>query len=367
MTENGPCTPNEDGTGTVNNPYSWNTNANIMWIDQPANVGFSYGAAGDDDHDEAEVSEDMYNFLQAFFEENNQFLPNEFYVFGESYGGHFVPAISKRIFDGNNNNEGAKINLAGFGIGNGLTDPVIQYNYYAEMANFNTYGIKAVSDEVYDQMVKDQPTCTKLAQACQRDPSKCVAADDYCNLKETSPYYATGLNPYDIRVPCGDNSLCYNMTTTETFFNLESTRQALHVSDKAPKKWVECNNKVNAGFMGDWMRDYATDYVTPMIEGGIRALIYAGDVDFICNWMGNKAWTRALQWSGHNDFNTCNDHDWTYGSDKTKGGLVRSVPAKSGGGSLTFLQVFEAGHMVPMDQPEAALALLNDFITNTPF
>ena len=40
-----------------------------MWIDQPANVGFSYGAAGDDDHDEAEVSEDMYNFLQAFFEE----------------------------------------------------------------------------------------------------------------------------------------------------------------------------------------------------------------------------------------------------------------------------------------------------------
>ena len=60
-----------------------------------------------------------------------------------------MPAISKRIFDGNNNGEGAKINLAGFGIGNGLTDPVVQYQYYAEMANFNSYGIKTVSDDVY--------------------------------------------------------------------------------------------------------------------------------------------------------------------------------------------------------------------------
>ena len=368
MTENGPCTPNEDGTGTVNNPFSWNTNANIMWIDQPANVGYSYGAAGDDDHDEDEVSEDLYNFLQAFFEANNQFLANEFYVFGESYGGHFVPAISKRIFDGNNNGDGAKINLAGFGIGNGLTDPVIQYQYYPEMAMNNTYGIKTVSEEVYEDMVKHVPTCTKMAEACQRDNTKCVPADDYCNMKETSPYYATGLNPYDIRKPCGASGLCYNMTTTETFFNLESTRDALHVSDKAPKQWVECNNKVNAGFMGDWMRDYATDYVTPMLEGGVRALIYAGDTDFICNWMGNKAWTRALHWSGHEQFDSSLDYDWTYGDhNDIKGGKVRSAPAKEGDGSLTFLQVFEAGHMVPMDQPEAALALFSTFIQNRPF
>merc|ERR1711965_674328 len=107
----------------------------------------------------------------------------------------------------------------------------------------NTYGIKTVSEEVYEDMVKHVPTCTKMAEACQRDNTKCVPADDYCNMKETSPYYATGLNPYDIRKPCGASGLCYNMTTTETFFNLESTRDALHVSDKAPKQWVECNNK----------------------------------------------------------------------------------------------------------------------------
>jgi len=367
MTENGPCTPTPDGLDTVNNPYSWNNNANIMWIDQPANVGYSYGAPGgqDMDHDQGEVSEDMYNFLQAFFEANGQLLPNEFYVFGESYGGHFVPAISKRIFDGNNNNEGLKINLAGLGVGNGLTDPVIQYQYYPEMAMNNTYGIKTVSEDVYSSMLEHVPRCKQMAEACQKDNSKCEAADDYCNMKETSPYYATGLNPYDIRKPCGESSLCYDMTSTETFLNLQSTKDALHVSDKI-KTWTECNNVVNAGFMGDWMRDYAQE-ISPMLEDNIRVLIYAGDTDFICNWMGNKAWTKALDWTGHTEFESAKDEDWTYGSASTKGGKVRSAPAAKGKGSLTFLQVFEAGHMVPMDQPEAALALYESFIQNKAF
>jgi len=366
MTENGPCTPTADGQSTVNNPFSWNNNANIMWIDQPADVGYSYSPYEDDmDHNQQEVSDDMYNFLQAFFEAHGKYLPNEFYVFGESYGGHYVPAISRRVYDGNSNREGLHINLAGFGVGNGLTDPVIQYQYYAEMAMNNTYGIKCVDEGTYSDMVAHIPNCVKLATACQADASKCAIADDYCNMSETSPFYATGLNPYDIRVPCGANSLCYNMTSTETFLNLKSTRDALHVMPEV-KEWVECNNVVNAGFQGDWMRDYATE-IAPMLENNIRALIYAGDVDFICNWIGNKAWTRALEWSGHDAFDSAKDKDWTYGDKKVKGGVVRSAAAKAGTGSLTFLQVFEAGHMVPMDQPEAALELFNGFIQNKPF
>ena len=33
--ENGPCSVNDDATGTVTNPYSWNSKANILWLDQP--------------------------------------------------------------------------------------------------------------------------------------------------------------------------------------------------------------------------------------------------------------------------------------------------------------------------------------------
>ena len=43
LSENGPCKASADGLTTENNPFSWNTNANIMWVDQPSNVGYSYG------------------------------------------------------------------------------------------------------------------------------------------------------------------------------------------------------------------------------------------------------------------------------------------------------------------------------------
>lgn len=74
-----------------------------------------------------------------------------------------------------------------------------------------------------------------------------------------------------------------------------------------------------------------------------------------------------LTWSGKKSFNSATDSAWLYGEKGVDGGLVRSAKASSGTGSLTFLQVYEAGHMVPMDQPEAALDMLNTFLQNKPF
>lgn len=104
-----------------------------------------------------------------------------------------------------------------------------------------------------------------------------------------------------------------------------------------------------------------------MLEDGIRVLIYAGDVDFICNWIGNKAWTTQLNWSGKASFNAAKDADWTAAGSNAPNGQVRSASAARGDGSLTFLQVYEAGHMVPMDQPAVALSMLNTFLQNEHF
>eukprot|EP01036_Dinobryon_divergens_P023809 gene23809-32198_t len=368
LSENGPCKVTADGLSTENNPFSWNSKANIMWVDQPAQVGFSYGAKlVDNDHNEDEVAEDMYNFLQAFFVGHPEYLKSDFFVFGESYGGHYAPAVASRIYKGNQNKEGLTINLKGVGIGNGLTDPLIQYQYYPEMAMNNSYNIKTVSEEAYQSMVDHLPRCKSLAQACQVNTSACVLADDYCNEFETTPYYKSGLNPYDIRKECGSNSLCYDFSNIETFLNLKSTREALHVSPKV-QQWKSCNNAVNAQFSSDWMKNYQ-QVIPAMIEDGVRVLIYAGDVDFICNWIGNKAWTQELTWTGKKAFNAEDDHEWSYTSaDKSVwGGLARTARARTGGGSLTFLQVFEAGHMVPMDQPAAALEMLKAFTANQAF
>lgn len=368
LAENGPCSISADGQSTIDNPFSWNSNANIMWVDQPAMVGYSYGAKIVDlDHNESQVGEDMYWFLQEFYKEHKEFKNNELYIFGESYGGHYAPSVASRVYLGNKNKDGDYINLAGVGVGNGLTDPVIQYQYYPVMAMNNSYNIKTVSEEAYAKMMSHVPTCTKLAQACQLNTTLCEPADEYCQMTETMPYYNTGLNPYDIRKPCGDSDLCYDFSNIEVFLNKPEVRTALHVSDKV-EKWESCNTKVNAGFLSDWMRNYQ-QVLVPMLEDNINVLIYAGDVDFICNWIGNKAWTLELPWTGKKNFNAANDLNWNYtkAGSNVVGGRVRSAKAIKGTGSLTFLQVYEAGHMVPLDQPEAALSLLNTFIQKKSF
>ena len=85
LSENGPCTVNADLSTTLN-PYSWTESVNMLWIDQPTGVGFSYGASQDYLHDEAGVGENMYQFLQAFFQAHPEYAANDFYVTGESYG-----------------------------------------------------------------------------------------------------------------------------------------------------------------------------------------------------------------------------------------------------------------------------------------
>lgn len=48
---------------------------------------------------------------QAFFKEHPQFVKNDFYITGESYAGHYIPALASRVHRGNKNKEGTHINL----------------------------------------------------------------------------------------------------------------------------------------------------------------------------------------------------------------------------------------------------------------
>jgi carboxypeptidase C (cathepsin A) len=67
------------------------------------------------------------------------------------------------------------------------------------------------------------------------------------------------------------------------------------------------------------------------------------------------AWTLALDWKGKDEFNAAKEHDWQ------GKGLARAAKG------LTFLQVYDAGHMVPADKPEAALEMLTTFLANEAF
>lgn len=89
----------------------------------------------------------------------------------------------------------------------------------------------------------------------------------------------TGLNPYDIRKQCGSRPLCYDFSNVETFLNLDSTRDALHVT-KESGSWQSCNMGINLKFHTDWMKDFSP-YIADLLNDGIPALIYAGG-EWVC-------------------------------------------------------------------------------------
>lgn len=48
---------------------------------------------------------------QAFFAEHPEYANNDFYITGESYAGHYIPAFASRVHQGNKAKEGIHINL----------------------------------------------------------------------------------------------------------------------------------------------------------------------------------------------------------------------------------------------------------------
>ena len=77
--------------------------------------------------------------------------------------------------------------------------------------------------------------------------------------------------------------------------------------------------------------------------------------DYICNWLGNQAWAQAMNWTHQADFVKAPANNWT-----VAGTAAGTLQTSNG---FSFLRVFDAGHMVPRDQPEHALAMLNAFIS----
>ena len=123
--------------------------------------------------------------------------------------------------------------------------------------------------------------------------------------------------------------------------------------------WQSCDTLVNIRLEADWMKDYQQKIVGP-IESGVRGLIYAGDLDFICNWLGNQAWSLALPWKGQKKFASTDPVEW-----KVDGKAAGTIRQAKGMSNFTFVRVYDGGHMVPMDKPPAALQLVNQFITDT--
>lgn len=95
--------------------------------------------------------------------------------------------------------------------------------------------------------------------------------------------------------------------------------------------------------------------VTEILNAGLDVLVYSGDKDFICNWRGGEAWTNKVDWNSAADYAKVDYADWNVNGKAA--GHLKSYK------NLKFLRVYDAGHMVPMNQPVNALQMLKEFIT----
>lgn len=182
LMENGPCLVNQDGTSTNINPYSWTEVAHVLYLDQPSNTGYSYGI--NDDANSDMTAEDTYYFLQHFFQTvGKKYKDLPLFITGESYAGHYIPAISYRIVEGNQGIATKKkhekdendqssvvllhINLAGLAIGNGAINREVQLQYRAEMAYHNSHNIQLVNETMYQKMKAQQDVCGRDVHQCK--------------------------------------------------------------------------------------------------------------------------------------------------------------------------------------------------------
>lgn len=355
--ENGPYHIADDLSLSLN-PYSWNSNATVIWIDQPAGSGFSYQDVNSvGPFNEMQVADDVYHFLQGFLTQYPQYRDLPFFITGESYAGHYIPSVATRILEGNNDPSYETIELEAIAIGNGLVNPAVQYEQYLPFIAAQNV-LPATSLAI---MAAGLPACEKAIATCAQNTTigllGCLTAMGTCNGAEVLPFTLSGLNPYDVREKCAVPPLCYNFTNVELFLAQPVVQAALGVTGHT---WQSCNRIVELELVlaGDWMRDLSVE-IPDILSSDVRVVVYSGEFDFVCNWYGGFAWTTGLVWTGQFDFVNAQNTTWMY-----EGNVAGSSRTAQG---FTFVRVKDAGHMVPLNQPERALDMLNRIISGEPF
>ena len=105
-TENGPWVMKTFGTTFERNPYSWNNKANVLYIDQPAGVGFSYAdctsAPADCVFNDTTTGVDNLSFIKGWYEKFPEYKQHNLTISGESYAGIYGPTMANAIVEDNN-------------------------------------------------------------------------------------------------------------------------------------------------------------------------------------------------------------------------------------------------------------------------
>ncbi|KIY00515.1 uncharacterized protein Z520_04200 [Fonsecaea multimorphosa CBS 102226] len=388
--ELGPCRINLDGDA-VNNPYSWTNVSNVIFIDQPTQVGFSYSSpvpAYEDpnsgylvelpDNTCPEYASDwscgtysywnetltanntpttapnMWKTLQGFMGAFPQYARQEINFATESYGGHYAPLMSEYFESQNSKNiTGAHpISLQHVLIGNGWYDPLIQYQAYYNFTVFpgNTYNYDPFNQSIKTQMYNNlygPGNCYDQTVDCNTHGTNeiCTAADNFC-LQQVESIYDIYLNrdEYDVRYIMPNP---FPPTEYVDYLNTEKVQAAIG----AYVNYTESDAAVGNAFgsTGDDDREIGTvEALQGLLKQNISVTMYFGDADYNCNWLGGQVVAEHVNATGYTAAGFVNI--------STPDGVVHGQVRQSG--KFAFVRIFQSGHEVPFFQPLVSLEMV---------
>ncbi|KAK7341303.1 hypothetical protein VNO80_24229 [Phaseolus coccineus] len=363
--ELGPFFPQDSSQPKLKlNPYSWNNAVNLLFLESPVGVGFSYTNTSSDISELGDTitAKDSHTFIINWFRRFPQFRSHKFYIAGESYAGHYVPQLSELIFDNNlNHAEKDYINFKGFLIGNALLDDetdqkgMIDYAWdHAVISDGLYHNITAICD--FNRPIQNQTTeCNvelnkyfdvyKIIDMYSLYTPRCFSNLSSTTTKEPSQLFSK-INRWQRKRagydPCASDY-------TEVYLNRPEVQKALHANvTKIPYPWTHCSDNIT--FWNDSPQSILP-VLKKLIAGGIRIWVYSGDTDGRIPVTATRYTLRKLGLGIVEDWRA-----W-YTSRQVGGWSIVYD-------GLTFVSIRGAGHQVPTFTPKQALQLLRHFIDN---
>ncbi|KAF8231386.1 alpha/beta-hydrolase [Tricholoma matsutake] len=321
----------------------WEEYMTMVYVDQPAGTGFSLVSTDHFVHTTAEASAQFIEFLRNFYQVFPEYRNVDTYLGGESFAGQWIPAFADAILNSN-----LGIPLLGAAIGNGWIDPRRQYTTYIDFVvkvglleeNSDAWKeAKKLTDNCIAEMDKHkdvQPIsvkgCDTLVVDVVKNQNKKVDGKDMC------------LNIYDVRLhdtrpACGMNWPPDIKPITD-YLRRKDVVNALHASAHT-EAWTECRSPLHSAFRE--LSQNASITIMPKVLAKIPFLIFAGDQDLICNYVGLEAMIKEMTWNGATGLGTVQTQSWSF-NNTPAGTWVTSR-------NLTYAKIFNASHMAPWDAP----------------
>lgn len=353
--ENGPYRIEDTKEGKlIENPYSWNSQAHIMFWDQPIGAGYSTVKEENPEEtfvkNEDELSDIFYYALQDFYNKHNEYRPCPLIIAGESYGGKYVPNIALKIHKMNNTSNNIRINLRGISIGDGWINAKMQMKVYIDYA----YTLGYLDTKQYHQnTVNYNSFCDALMK---QDWAKAYQISN--NIVEEVSKQGGGFNVYNIRSFSG-----IPMKNVQLYMKLPTVKKALHIPESQAWNCKDNTGPVAENLIQDNMTDSSPLYSEFIGIEKYKVLMYAATFDTACGALSTENILYNIpKWNEIDDKKWKNIEKQIWKDSKQQVmGFIKQFK------NLTHIVIPNSGHQVPYYQPESSLDMLNNWINNLSF